>query len=52
MTVSRQSSSSPSGIGQPLLCGVNSALRGRLCTKVSSSQCFHQGSVVVLGLCG
>ena len=52
MMVSRQSSSSPSGIGQPLLCGVNSALRGRLCTKVSSSQCFHQGSVVVLGLCG
>ena len=35
MMVSRQSSSSSSGIGQPLLCGVNSALRGRLCTLMA-----------------
>ena len=35
MMVSLQSSSSPSGIGQPLLCGVNSALRGRLCTLMA-----------------
>ena len=35
MMVSRQSSSSPSGIGQLLLCGVNNALRGRLCTLMA-----------------
>ena len=34
MMVSRQSSSSRSGIGPPLLCGVNNALRGRLCTLI------------------
>ena len=35
MMASRQSSSSPSGIGQPLLCGVNNALRGRLWTLMA-----------------
>ena len=35
MMAGRQSSSSPSGIGQPVLCGANTALRGRLCTLMA-----------------
>ena len=35
MMVSRQPSSSSSGVGQPLFCGLNNALRGRLWTLMA-----------------